>query len=43
VKAEDPSACVTVNCKLWKAIIVLHLNVIKRDGNQSANKSNHLN
>jgi hypothetical protein len=43
VKAEDPSACVTVNCKLWKSTIVLYLNAIKRTCNQGANKSNHPN
>jgi hypothetical protein len=43
VKADDPSACVTVKCKLWKSTIALYLNVIKRTYNQSANKSNHPN
>jgi hypothetical protein len=43
VKAEDPSACVTVNCKLWKATVALCLNVIKRSCSQGANKSNHPN
>jgi hypothetical protein len=41
VKAVDTSACVTVNCELWKSVIRLYLNVINRDCNQSANKSNH--
>jgi hypothetical protein len=43
VKAEDPSAGVTVNCKLWKSTIALYLHVIKRTCNQSASKSNHPN
>jgi hypothetical protein len=43
VKAEDPSACVTVNCKLWKAALALYLNVIERTFNQGANKSNYPN
>jgi hypothetical protein len=42
-KAEDPSACVPVNRKLWKSKIALYLNVIKRTCKQSANKSNHPN
>jgi hypothetical protein len=43
VKTEDPSACVTLKCKLWRSTIALYLNVIKRDCNQGANKSNHPN
>jgi hypothetical protein len=39
VKADDPSACVTVNCKVWKSTIALYLNVIKETCNRDANKS----
>jgi hypothetical protein len=41
VKSEDPSARVTVNCKLFKSAIALYLSMIKRYCNQGANKSNH--
>jgi hypothetical protein len=34
VKADNPSACVTVDCKLWKSTILLYLNVIKITRNQ---------
>jgi hypothetical protein len=43
VKAEDPSPCVTVNCKSWKSTIALYLNVIMRTCNKGANKSNYPN
>jgi hypothetical protein len=43
VETENPSACVTVNWKVCKSAIALYLNVIKRDCDQSANKSNHPN
>jgi hypothetical protein len=38
VKTENPSVCVTVNCKLCKSVILL---VIKSDCNRIANKSDH--
>jgi hypothetical protein len=31
VKAENPSACATVKCKLCKSAIALYLSVIKRE------------
>jgi hypothetical protein len=43
VETENSSACATANCKLCKSAIALCLGVIKRDCNQSANKSNHPN
>jgi hypothetical protein len=43
VKTENPSACATVKCKLWKSTTALYLNVINRTCNQGANKSNHPN
>jgi hypothetical protein len=43
VKAENPSACVMVNCKLCKSAIALYLSLIKRTCNHGANKSNHPN
>jgi hypothetical protein len=43
VKAEDPSACVTVNCNLRKSTVALCLNVIKRTCIQGSNKSNRPN
>jgi hypothetical protein len=43
VKAEDPSACVTVNWKLWKSTIAMYLHVIKRICNQGINTFNHPN
>jgi hypothetical protein len=30
MKAEDPSPCVTVNCKLWKSTIALYLNPLRK-------------
>jgi hypothetical protein len=39
VKTGNPSACVTVKCKLWKSTIAPYLNVIKRTCNRGANKS----
>jgi hypothetical protein len=41
VEFENPSACATVNSKLYKSAIGAVLNEIKRDCNRSANKSNH--
>jgi hypothetical protein len=44
VKTENPSACATVKWKVCKSAIALYclyLSAIKRDFNQSANKSNH--
>jgi hypothetical protein len=43
VETENPSACATVNWKACKSAIPRFLNVIKRDCNQSANKSNYPN
>jgi hypothetical protein len=43
MKADNPSACATVNCKLCKSATPLYLSVIKRTCNQGANKSNHPN
>jgi hypothetical protein len=43
VKTVNPSACATVNCKLCKSAIGLHLSVIKTTCNPGANKSNHPN
>jgi hypothetical protein len=43
VKTDNPSACATVNCKLYKSAIALYLRVIKRTCNRGANKSNHPN
>jgi hypothetical protein len=46
VKTENPSACATLNCEVCKSAIALYcmyLNVIKRGGNQSVDKSNHPN
>jgi hypothetical protein len=37
VKTGNPSACATVNWKVYKSAIVLYLNVIKRDYSQSDN------
>jgi hypothetical protein len=34
VKAEDPGACVTVNCNLLKSTAALYLNVVKGICNQ---------
>jgi hypothetical protein len=39
-KTENLSACVLVNWKVCKSAIAL-IDLIKRDCNQSANKSNH--
>jgi hypothetical protein len=44
MKMKNPSACASVNCKVCKSAIALYclyLNVIKRDCNESADKSNH--
>jgi hypothetical protein len=44
VKTGNPSACAMVNWNVGKSAIVLYclyLNVIKRECNQRANKSNH--
>jgi hypothetical protein len=41
VKTGNPSVCATVNYEVCKAAIALYLNVIKRDCNQSVNKSNY--
>jgi hypothetical protein len=43
VETENPSACVTVNCKLCKSAIAQYLSVIKRTCKQGANKSKHPN
>jgi hypothetical protein len=43
METENPSACATVKRKVCKSAIELYLNVIKRDCNQGANKSNHPN
>jgi hypothetical protein len=46
VKTGNSSACAAVNWKACKSAIALYclkLSVIKKDCNQSADKSNHLN
>jgi hypothetical protein len=46
VKTGNPNACAAANCNVCKSAIALYclyLNVIKRDCNQGANKSNHPN
>jgi hypothetical protein len=46
VKTGNPSACTKLNwkvCKSATALYCLYLNVIKRDCNRSAKKSNHPN
>jgi hypothetical protein len=41
VKTENPSACATVNWKLYRSEIALYLSVIKSTCIQGANKSNN--
>jgi hypothetical protein len=43
VKTDNLSACATVNWKLCKSMIALYVSVIKINGNQGANESNHPN
>jgi hypothetical protein len=43
VETGNSSACATVHSNVCKSAIVLHLSVIKRDCNRSANKFNHRN
>jgi hypothetical protein len=43
VKTGNPSACAAVNWKVCRSAIAVYLSVIKRTGNQDANKSNHPN
>jgi hypothetical protein len=46
VERENPSDCAAMNWKVCKSAIALYclcLNVVKRDCNQSAIKSNHPN
>jgi hypothetical protein len=41
VVTENPSACATLDWKVYKSAIALYLSVIMRTYNLSANKSNH--